>query len=55
MAFGDDLADMGMLKMCGIGVAMGNAVDEVKAMADIVIGTNDEDGIADFLEERFLR
>ena len=55
MAFGDDLADMGMLKMCGIGVAMGNAVDEVKAMADIVIGTNDEDGIADFLQERFLR
>ena len=55
MAFGDDLADMGMLKMCGIGVAMENAVDEVKAMADIVIGTNDEDGIAAFLQERFLR
>ena len=55
MAFGDDLADIGMLKMCGLGVAMGNAVDEAKAAADIVIGTNDEDGIAYFLKEKFLR
>ena len=55
MAFGDDLADIGMLKMCGIGVAMGNAVDEVKEVSDIVIGTNDEDGIAAFLEENILR
>lgn len=55
MAFGDDLADIGMLKMCGIGVAMGNAVDEVKEVSDIVIGTNDEDGIAVFLEEKILR
>ena len=49
-AFGDDLADIGMLKMCGTGVAMGNALDEVKAAADVVIGTNDEDGIAEYLE-----
>ena len=55
MAFGDDLADIGMLKMCGVGVAMGNAVDEVKEVSDIVIGTNDEDGIAVFLEEKILR
>ena len=55
MAFGDDLADIGMLKMCGIGVAMGNAVDEVKEVSDIVIGTHDEDGIAVFLDENILR
>ena len=48
-AFGDDLADIGMLKMCGTGVAMGNALDEVKTAADITIGSNDEDGIADYL------
>ena len=54
-AFGDDLADIGMLKMCGIGVAMGNAVDEVKEAADIIIGSNDEDGIAVYLEEKYLR
>lgn len=50
MAFGDDLADIGMLKMSGLGVAMENAVQKVKDIADIVIGSNDNDGIADFLE-----
>lgn len=49
-AFGDDLADIGMLSMCGCGIAMGNALDEVKAAADAVIGSNDEDGIAVYLE-----
>lgn len=51
MAFGDDYADMGMLKICGMGIAMGNAIDEVKREADFVIGTNDEDGIAKYLAE----
>ena len=54
IAFGDDFADIGMLKLCGLGVAMGNAIDEVKNKADLVIGTNDEDGIAVFLEENLL-
>lgn len=49
IAFGDDYADIGMLKMAGIGVAMGNAIKEVKEIANVVIGTNDEDGIADYL------
>ena len=49
-AFGDDLADIGMLRMCGTGVAMGNALSEVKEASDISIGSNDEDGIADYLE-----
>jgi len=49
IAFGDDLPDIGMLKLCGTGVAMGNALAEVKAAADVVIGTNDEDGIAAYL------
>ena len=51
IAFGDDLVDIGMLKLCGMGVAMGNALLEVKSVADVVIGSNDEDGIAEFLEE----
>ena len=50
-AFGDDLADIGSLKMCGRGVAMGNALDVVKEAADVIIGSNDEDGIAEYLEE----
>ena len=49
IAFGDDYADIGMLKMAGIGVAMGNAIEAVKEIADVVIGTNDEDGIAEWL------
>ena len=53
MAFGDDYVDIGMLKMCGRGVAMGNAIEEVKREADMVIGDNDEDGIAKYLAEVF--
>lgn len=52
IAFGDDIVDIGMLKLCGVGVAMGNAVWDVKRIADVVIGTNDDDGIADYLTER---
>ena len=54
IAFGDDCADIGMLELCGTGVAMGNAIDEVKERADIVIGSNDEEGIADFIENEIL-
>ena len=54
IAFGDDYADIGMLELCGTGVAMGNAIDEVKERADIVIGSNDEEGIADFIENEIL-
>ena len=54
IAFGDDYADIGMLKLCGIGVAMGNAIDEVKAITDCVIGDNDHDGIADYLKNNVL-
>lgn len=49
VAFGDDAVDIGMLRLCGCGVAMGNATAEVKTHADWVTGANDEDGIASFL------
>ncbi len=49
IAFGDDYADIGMLELCGKGVAMGNAINEVREKADLVIGSNDEDGIAEYL------
>ncbi|MBP3476905.1 MAG: Cof-type HAD-IIB family hydrolase [Lachnospiraceae bacterium] len=54
MAFGDDFADIGMLKLCGLGIAMGNAISEVKEIADDVTTSNDEDGVADYLEKCFL-
>jgi len=48
-AFGDDLIDVEMLKNCGIGVAVANAIPEVKAVADFVCESNDEDGVARWL------
>ena len=53
-AFGDDYNDIGMLRACGIGVAVENALDEAKAAADFVCGGNDEDGVAKWLEENVL-
>ena len=53
IAFGDDFVDIGMLKLCGIGIAMGNAIEDVKQVADVVIGTNDNDGVANYLMETF--
>lgn len=54
IAFGDDYADIGMLKLCGKGIAMGNAVEAVKQVADEVIGDNDHDGIAYYLRDLSL-
>ena len=54
MAFGDDYADIGMLKLCGKGIAMGNAINEVRNIADLVIGSNDENGIAEYLSAAIL-
>lgn len=51
VAFGDDYADIGMLKLCGIGVAMGNAIQEVKDIADAITLSNEEDGVAAYLEK----
>lgn len=53
IAFGDNFNDLSMLKNAGLGVAMGNAVDEVKACADLVISNNAEAGIADVVNQYF--
>ena len=54
IAFGDEGNDLEMIEKAGIGVAMGNATDEVKAVSDYICGTNDNDGIARWLEEFLL-
>jgi len=51
IAIGDDLNDLPMIRHAGLGVAMGNARPEVKAVARRVIGGNDHDGLAVFLED----
>jgi len=55
IAFGDDENDLDILKLCGTGVAMGNAVASVRAAADSVTAANDEDGVAAFLEQFVLK
>ncbi len=49
IAFGDAQNDKTMIEYAGIGVAMGNATDELKAAADEITASNDEDGIAESL------
>lgn len=53
IAFGDNYNDLSMLETAGLGVAMGNAVDEIKARADVVIGNNTEAGIAKIVNQYF--
>ena len=50
-AFGDDYIDLEMLRGCGFGVAMGNAIPEVRAAAKFVCDTNDNDGVAKWLQD----
>jgi 5-amino-6-(5-phospho-D-ribitylamino)uracil phosphatase len=54
VAFGDDYNDMEMLKGCGVGVAVGNAIREVADVAGIITDTNDEDGVANYIAKHFL-
>lgn len=48
-AFGDDINDIEMLKLCGTGVAVSNATAEVLKAADEITLSNDEDGVAQWL------
>ena len=50
IAFGDGLNDREMLAWAGHGVAVANADDAVKDVADAVTGSNDDDGVAQVLE-----
>lgn len=50
IAFGDAENDIPMLQTAGVGVAMGNAAEQVKAAADMVTASNNQDGIAAALE-----
>ncbi len=53
-AFGDDFGDIGMLRACGLGVAVGNGPAEVKQAARFVTASNEEDGVAVFIEKMIL-
>ena len=55
VAIGDSENDLSMIKYVGHGMAMGNAMESVKQVADEIIKTNDEDGIAEAIEELILK
>ena len=49
-AFGDGMNDLSMLQWAGTGIAMGQSHQRVKASADLIIGSVDEEGIAEWIE-----
>ncbi|MDM5271706.1 HAD-IIB family hydrolase [Sulfurovum sp. zt1-1] len=50
--FGDSINDIGMFKLAGTSVAVSNALDEVKEVADIILShSNDEDAVAKYLHK----
>jgi len=53
-AFGDNLNDLELVERARIGVAMANAHERLRAIADVIIDDNAGDAIARFLEEEFL-
>lgn len=54
MVIGDSDNDIEMLEIAGTKIAMGNAYDCVKAIADYVVSTNNEDGVAEAIEKYAL-
>lgn len=54
IAFGDSSNDLAMLSAAGTSVAMGNAAPEVQAVCDYVTRSNEDDGVAVFLEQHLL-
>lgn len=55
IAVGDSYNDLSMIEFAGLGVAMGNAPDDIKEIADHVTDTNMNDGVAKVVEEFILK
>lgn len=51
MAIGDEANDLSMIEYAGVGVAMENAVEVVKAQADFITTSNDEEGVANVVKK----
>lgn len=55
MAIGDNVNDKMMIENAGCGVAMGNSAPYIKESADIVVSNNNEDGVAEAIEQNFKK
>lgn len=55
IAFGDDVNDIDMIKIVGTGIAMGNAVPGLKKVADYITETNDNNGIASWINKYLVK
>ena len=55
MTFGDAGNDIHMIEYAGMGVAMGNAFDEIKEVANYITDSNEEDGVAKAIEKFVLQ
>ena len=51
IAVGDNDNDISMVRLAGLGVAMGNCSDDLKPVADLIIGSNEDNSIADLIEQ----
>ena len=55
LAFGDNLNDYQMLKLAGCGVAVDNALEEVKAISDEVTNSVEENGVSNFINKYVIK
>lgn len=55
LAVGDQGNDLSMIKFAGVGVAMGNAIDSLKEIADDITDTNENDGVAKAINKWALK
>jgi len=55
IGIGDEINDLELITHAGLGVAMGNAIPALKAVADYVTLTNEEDGVAHVVEQFLLK
>ena len=54
ISFGDDYNDIDMLEFCGLGICVENAVDDAKRSANQICGTNENDGVAKWIDDFLL-
>lgn len=54
ISFGDDYNDIEMIEKCGRGIAVENALSDVKDAADEICDTNEKDGVANWIKENLL-